>query len=143
MGASAPFWRYSAASYPDLEGRTAINALVGVKNRNPVGENDITAGVWSYVLFNPSISFFTLCLEHSNFKFEKCSLEMKWFTNPIKSVKCSKHESSLVFWSKIILGKFCTMMQLLFVSQNTIDIPARMIFIIEHLSSLMFWNSFW
>ncbi|KAI9072248.1 hypothetical protein K1719_045797 [Acacia pycnantha] len=27
MGASAPFWRYSAASYPDLEGKMPINAL--------------------------------------------------------------------------------------------------------------------
>lgn len=28
MGASAPFWRYSAASYPDLEGKTAIMLLL-------------------------------------------------------------------------------------------------------------------
>lgn len=45
MGASAPFWRYSAASYPDLEGTTTINTLVGAKNRNPVGENDMPVGV--------------------------------------------------------------------------------------------------
>ena len=45
MGASAPFWRYSAASYPDLEGSLPIDALVGAKNRNPFGENDMTAGV--------------------------------------------------------------------------------------------------
>ncbi|KAI4324386.1 hypothetical protein L6164_023930 [Bauhinia variegata] len=44
MGASAPFWRYSAASYPDLEGTRPIDALVGVTNSNPGGENDITAG---------------------------------------------------------------------------------------------------
>nr|AFK41430.1 unknown [Lotus japonicus] len=44
MGASAPFWRYSAASYPDLEGKPAINALVGVKNRTPVDKNDAPVG---------------------------------------------------------------------------------------------------
>ncbi|XP_061365730.1 acetolactate synthase small subunit 1, chloroplastic-like [Gastrolobium bilobum] len=44
MGASAPFWRYSAASYPDLEAKTAINALVGVTSRNPIGENDRPVG---------------------------------------------------------------------------------------------------
>ena len=45
MGASAPFWRFSAASYPDLEGKPAINALVGAKNSNPVAENDMPVGV--------------------------------------------------------------------------------------------------
>jgi len=45
MGASAPFWRYSAASYPDLEGKTAINALVGSKSVNPVDKTDTPVGV--------------------------------------------------------------------------------------------------
>lgn len=45
MGASAPFWRYSAASYPDLEGKMPIDALVGGKNRNPIAKNEITMGV--------------------------------------------------------------------------------------------------
>ncbi|MCI26277.1 acetolactate synthase small subunit 2 chloroplastic-like [Trifolium medium] len=44
MGASAPFWRYSAASYPDLEGKTAINALVGAKSTNPVDKTDVPVG---------------------------------------------------------------------------------------------------
>ncbi|KAF7824309.1 acetolactate synthase small subunit 2, chloroplastic-like [Senna tora] len=44
MGASAPFWRYSATSYPDLEGRMPIDALVAAKNRNPISGNEITAG---------------------------------------------------------------------------------------------------
>ncbi|RDX89462.1 Acetolactate synthase small subunit 2, chloroplastic, partial [Mucuna pruriens] len=44
MGASAPFWRYSAASYPDLEGKTPVNALVGAKNMNPVAKNDVPVG---------------------------------------------------------------------------------------------------
>ena len=43
MGASAPFWRFSAASYPDLE--------VTMPTRGPLehaelnGGNDISAGV--------------------------------------------------------------------------------------------------
>ncbi|KAL2343174.1 hypothetical protein Fmac_004459 [Flemingia macrophylla] len=44
MGLSAPFWRYSAASYPDLEGKTPINALVGAKNMTPVATNDMPVG---------------------------------------------------------------------------------------------------
>ncbi|KAK7318759.1 hypothetical protein RJT34_03466 [Clitoria ternatea] len=44
MGASAPFWRYSAASYPDLEGKTPVNALVGMKNVNPAGKTDMPVG---------------------------------------------------------------------------------------------------
>ncbi|KAI9074290.1 hypothetical protein K1719_043775 [Acacia pycnantha] len=44
MGASAPFWRYSAASYSDLEGKMPIDALVGGKNRNPIAQNEITIG---------------------------------------------------------------------------------------------------
>ncbi|XP_027346716.1 acetolactate synthase small subunit 2, chloroplastic-like isoform X2 [Abrus precatorius] len=44
IGASAPFWRYSAASYPDLEGKTAVNALVGAKSMNSVAKNDMPVG---------------------------------------------------------------------------------------------------
>ncbi|AET04421.1 putative acetolactate synthase [Medicago truncatula] len=56
MGASAPFWRYSAASYPDLEGKTAINALVGAKNVNPVDKTDTPVGGDVYPI-EPSDSF--------------------------------------------------------------------------------------
>ncbi|CAK8531596.1 unnamed protein product [Lathyrus sativus] len=56
MGASAPFWRYSAASYPDLEGKTAINALVGQKSVNPVGKTDMPVGGDVYPI-EPSDSF--------------------------------------------------------------------------------------
>lgn len=45
MGASAPFWRYSAASYPDLEGAMPVKALVGVENRSVNSESDTSAGV--------------------------------------------------------------------------------------------------
>ncbi|XP_022149113.1 acetolactate synthase small subunit 2, chloroplastic-like [Momordica charantia] len=33
LGASAPFWRYSAASYPDLEEMMAVNASMGTENK--------------------------------------------------------------------------------------------------------------
>ncbi|PNY04577.1 acetolactate synthase small subunit chloroplastic-like, partial [Trifolium pratense] len=56
MGASAPFWRYSAASYPDLEGKTAINALVGAKSTNPVDKTDVPVGGDVYPI-EPSDSF--------------------------------------------------------------------------------------
>ncbi|XP_047180094.1 acetolactate synthase small subunit 2, chloroplastic-like [Vigna umbellata] len=56
MGASAPFWRYSAASYPDLERKTPVNALVGAKNVNPVAKNDTPVGGDVYPI-EPSESF--------------------------------------------------------------------------------------
>ncbi|XP_058731595.1 acetolactate synthase small subunit 1, chloroplastic-like [Vicia villosa] len=56
MGASAPFWRYSAASYPDLEEKTAINALVGKKSVNPVDKTDMPVGGDVYPI-EPSDSF--------------------------------------------------------------------------------------
>ncbi|KAE8648164.1 acetolactate synthase small subunit 2, chloroplastic [Cucumis sativus] len=33
LGASAPFWRYSAASYPDLEEKRPANASMGIENK--------------------------------------------------------------------------------------------------------------
>ncbi|OIW00553.1 hypothetical protein TanjilG_24283 [Lupinus angustifolius] len=44
IGASAPFWRYSAASYPDLERPRTINPLVATRNKSPVSKIDIPAG---------------------------------------------------------------------------------------------------
>ncbi|KAK9287951.1 hypothetical protein L1049_016396 [Liquidambar formosana] len=44
MGATAPFWRFSAASYPDLEGTMPVNAFVGVTNRTLNVETDISVG---------------------------------------------------------------------------------------------------
>ncbi|XP_021814097.1 acetolactate synthase small subunit 2, chloroplastic [Prunus avium] len=44
LGASAPFWRYSAASYPDLERTVPVNALVGDENRLANAESDISSG---------------------------------------------------------------------------------------------------
>ncbi|XP_073226187.1 acetolactate synthase small subunit 1, chloroplastic-like isoform X3 [Cicer arietinum] len=56
MGASAPFWRYSAASYPDLERKTTINALVGSKSVNPVDKTDMPLAGDVYPI-EPSDSF--------------------------------------------------------------------------------------
>ncbi|KAG6571736.1 acetolactate synthase small subunit 2, chloroplastic-like [Cucurbita moschata] len=38
LGASAPFWRYSAASYPDLEENMPVNASMGIENKAFNGE---------------------------------------------------------------------------------------------------------
>lgn len=35
MGESAPFWRFSAASYPDLEEAMSVDALSGVSRQAP------------------------------------------------------------------------------------------------------------
>ncbi|GAB4858910.1 Acetolactate synthase small subunit 1, chloroplastic [Ancistrocladus abbreviatus] len=45
MGESAPFWRFSAASYPDLEGTMPVDALSMVGNRDFSGESsDLSIG---------------------------------------------------------------------------------------------------
>lgn len=44
MGESAPFWRFSAASYPDLEAKPATTVTKTVKETR-VGESDTSAGV--------------------------------------------------------------------------------------------------
>ncbi|KAF3451081.1 hypothetical protein FNV43_RR07170 [Rhamnella rubrinervis] len=44
LGASAPFWRYSAASYPDLGGAMSVEALIGVKGRSINSESDLSLG---------------------------------------------------------------------------------------------------
>ncbi|CAL9028288.1 unnamed protein product [Prunus brigantina] len=44
LGASAPFWRYSAASYPDLERTVPVDALVRDENRLANAECDISSG---------------------------------------------------------------------------------------------------
>lgn len=45
MGASAPFWRYSAASYPDLERKVTVDALAGAENSVVNPESDTSSGV--------------------------------------------------------------------------------------------------
>ncbi|KAF8388637.1 hypothetical protein HHK36_027314 [Tetracentron sinense] len=42
LGAAAPFWRFYAASYPDLEEKIPANALVGATNRMPSDNSDIS-----------------------------------------------------------------------------------------------------
>lgn len=46
MGASAPFWRFSAASYPDLEGTNPADSVIaGARDRTVPGETDAYVGV--------------------------------------------------------------------------------------------------
>lgn len=52
MGASAPFWRYSAASYPDLERTVPVDALVGVENGLVNAESDVSSEVFSSSAFD-------------------------------------------------------------------------------------------
>ncbi|XP_061989625.1 acetolactate synthase small subunit 1, chloroplastic [Rosa rugosa] len=44
LGASAPFWRYSAASYPDLERTVTVDALAGVEKGVVNAESDTSSG---------------------------------------------------------------------------------------------------
>ncbi|CAI0397002.1 unnamed protein product [Linum tenue] len=44
MGATAPFWRFSASSYPDLGENGAENGLSAVKSRAVITEADTSAG---------------------------------------------------------------------------------------------------
>ena len=45
MGATAPFWRFSAASYPDLKEQAPVNVLRGSKTGAIVPPSETTSGV--------------------------------------------------------------------------------------------------
>lgn len=49
MGESAPFWRYSAASYPDLEGAMPVDPFVGKRKTALKGESDTSVRVSVYI----------------------------------------------------------------------------------------------
>ncbi|OMO59414.1 Acetolactate synthase, small subunit [Corchorus capsularis] len=44
MGESAPFWRFSAASYPDLQEIVPVSTLAGARDRSIINEADISGG---------------------------------------------------------------------------------------------------
>ncbi|CAK9137002.1 unnamed protein product [Ilex paraguariensis] len=44
LGESAPFWRFSAASYPDLEGIMPVNTVLRATKRTQNGESDTSVG---------------------------------------------------------------------------------------------------
>ncbi|XVE80827.1 hypothetical protein DITRI_Ditri15bG0011700 [Diplodiscus trichospermus] len=44
MGASAPFWRFSAASYPDLQETVPVNTLAGARDRSVTSEAHVSGG---------------------------------------------------------------------------------------------------
>lgn len=46
MGESAPFWRFSAASYPDLEEARPVNNVLKTAKKTHIGETDTSSGVW-------------------------------------------------------------------------------------------------
>ena len=45
MGESAPFWRFSAASYPDLEGTMSPDAVLRAAKRIRDEKSDTSTGV--------------------------------------------------------------------------------------------------
>ncbi|KAK4436620.1 Acetolactate synthase small subunit, chloroplastic [Sesamum alatum] len=44
MGESAPFWRFSAASYPDLEAARPLDTISSTVKETPIGGSDTSAG---------------------------------------------------------------------------------------------------
>lgn len=52
MGESAPFWRFSAASYPDLEGAMAVDAVLRTGKRISSVESDSSSGVCNNVILS-------------------------------------------------------------------------------------------
>uniref|UniRef100_A0A1D1YN53 Acetolactate synthase small subunit n=1 Tax=Anthurium amnicola TaxID=1678845 RepID=A0A1D1YN53_9ARAE len=44
MGETAPFWRFSAASYPDLEGSMPVNSAIKSSNIVFTGDSDLSTG---------------------------------------------------------------------------------------------------
>ncbi|XP_062085306.1 acetolactate synthase small subunit 1, chloroplastic-like isoform X2 [Humulus lupulus] len=63
LGESAPFWRYSAASYPDLEGTTPVDALAAVESRSVKSEPDKSLGGDVYPVEPSDISTFNQVLD--------------------------------------------------------------------------------
>ena len=57
MGASAPFWRFSAASYPVLQETVPVNALAGARDRSVISEADVSGGVTIFLSFSLQIIF--------------------------------------------------------------------------------------
>lgn len=52
LGESAPFWRFSAASYPDLKEATLVDALSEVARQAPdTGSSDFSVEVPSLIVF--------------------------------------------------------------------------------------------
>lgn len=49
MGETAPFWRFSAASYPDLEETIPTNALFRNVKRSLNGNSNTSPGVFIYL----------------------------------------------------------------------------------------------
>ena len=60
MGESAPFWRFSASSYPDLEGEIPENTFVETRTKTLNSESDASVGVGISITFACNLFFFWL-----------------------------------------------------------------------------------
>lgn len=58
MGESAPFWRFSASSYPDLEGEIPENTFVETRTKTLNSESDASVGVGISITFACNLFFF-------------------------------------------------------------------------------------
>ncbi|XP_020551174.1 acetolactate synthase small subunit 1, chloroplastic-like isoform X1 [Sesamum indicum] len=56
MGESAPFWRFSAASYPDLEATRPVDTISRTITETPIGGSDTSAGGDVYPVESSDIS---------------------------------------------------------------------------------------
>lgn len=75
MGESAPFWRFSAASYPDLEGTLPVDTHVGARKTTDFGESDASVGViiclsllWLCMFFCSFLRLFPICRKYQETK---------------------------------------------------------------------------
>ena len=57
MGESAPFWRFSASSYPDLEGEIPENTFVETRTKTLNSESDASVGVGISITFACNLFF--------------------------------------------------------------------------------------
>lgn len=66
MGEDAPFWRFSAASYPDLREPVPVNALERTRNGSLTSEAETSAGVlisYLHLSFMQTVSHLLLFLD--------------------------------------------------------------------------------
>ena len=124
LGESAPFWRFSAASYPDLEGAISTDAVSGVSKGLPsVESSDLSMEVWSSLLvlsyhireINPVYSrliamFLSIHLRLSVFIILRCAYHFPFVC--LKILKCFRFlkflwslEISLSRGSNACIGK--------------------------------------
>lgn len=65
MGETAPFWRFSAASYPDLEKTMSDDDLVVKANRPTNGDASIASQVYIHLCITIEETFILLTALHA------------------------------------------------------------------------------